>query len=489
MSELPLPQPSSAAPAHRPAGPGAPADPLSAAAAGSGTAASATASATPTAPTSTSRVLAATVVGTTLEFYDFYLYATAAVAVFPALFFGGADQQGALFASLATFAAAFVARPIGAVLFGHLGDRLGRTTSLLLSLGLMGGATVLIGLLPTATQIGVWAPALLAVLRFCQGLGLSGEWTGATLLATEHARTGRKGLAAAWPQLGAPFGFALANGAYLLLLAALGDEPGGEFMTWGWRVPFIAAVLMALVGWWIRRGVQEAPDFADVLEAGARSRRPVLEVVRQRPGSVLLGAAAMLSMYVIFYLMIAWSLSHALRPAQTGGAGASYGDVVLAQLAGVPGFALAVLAAGLLADRWGPRRAAAAVAVLVLCFGASFPWWFASMASGADAGGMPARFRLFILVGMVLMGLSSGTASALLPWLFPARLRFSGTGLSSNLAALLGAAATPYVAVWLDASSGVAAVGIYLSAAAAITLACAVLSGSRANERAAASEA
>ena len=232
-------------------------------------------------PVPRSRVIMASLVGTTIEFYGFYIYATGAVAVFPALFFIGADDTAKLLASMATFGAAFVARPVGSIIFGHFGDRIGRKATLVGALLTMGIATFLIGLLPTYHQVGLWAPAMLTILRFCQGLGLGGEWSGAALLATEYAEEGKRARAAMWPQLGAPFGFILANGFVLILTSLLTFNSSRDatnldnpFLLWGWRIPFLASIVMVLIGLYVRVKLEETPVFAQALKIMRKSRLP-----------------------------------------------------------------------------------------------------------------------------------------------------------------------------------------------------------------------
>lgn len=224
-----------------------------------------------------SRIILSSMIGTTIEFYDFYVYATAAVAVFPALFFPKADATAALLSSFATFGLAFIARPLGSLIFGHFGDRVGRKATLVASLLTMGIATFLIGLLPTYVQAGVWAPAMLSILRFCQGLGLGGEWSGAVLLATETAPKGKRGWAGMWPQLGAPLGFLLANGLFLILVHALNHTEGaldGDFMVWGWRIPFLLSIVMVILGLYVRMKLEETPVFQHAVTHGKRVASP-----------------------------------------------------------------------------------------------------------------------------------------------------------------------------------------------------------------------
>jgi MFS family permease len=258
------------------------------------------------------RIVTASMVGTTVEFYDFYIYATAAVTVFPFLFFPKGNPTTALLASLATFGLAFVARPLGSILFGHFGDRVGRKATLVGSLLTMGIATVAIGLLPTYHQVGILAPALLALMRFTQGLALGGEWSGAALLAVETARPGRRAWAAMWPQLGAPLGFLLANGAFLVLLVWLrhsNTDPDldGAFLTWGWRLPFLFSAVMVVIGLYVRLRLAETPVFARAVERGERVRTPVAQVFRSSWRQLVTGTFVMVATYTLFYVVTTWA--------------------------------------------------------------------------------------------------------------------------------------------------------------------------------------
>ncbi|MDF2824617.1 MAG: ral substrate transporter, partial [Mycobacterium sp.] len=293
-----------------------------------------------------SRIVVASMVGTTIEFFDFYIYATAAVSVFPHLFFPKGDGTAALLASLATFGLAFVARPLGSILFGHFGDRVGRKATLVGSLLTMGIATFAIGLLPTYAQVGVLAPALLAVMRFAQGLALGGEWSGAALLATETAKPGKRAWAAMWPQLGAPFGFLLANGLFLILIIALGHsntEPDldGAFLTWGWRVPFLLSAIMVAIGLYVRLRLTETPVFARAVERGERVKAPVTEVFRGNWRQLIIGTFVMLATYTLFYIVTTWALSYGTgkRPPDGAGLGFGYVDFLYLQLISVLFFA------------------------------------------------------------------------------------------------------------------------------------------------------
>jgi MFS family permease len=397
-----------------------------------------------------SRIVLASMIGTTVEFYDFYVYATAAVSVFPFLFFPKGNPTTALLASLATFGLAFVARPLGSVLFGHFGDRAGRKATLVGSLLLMGIATFLIGVLPTYHQVGLLAPALLALMRFCQGLALGGEWSGAALLAVETAKPGRRAWAAMWPQLGAPFGFLLANGVFLSLLIWLGHtnakpDLGGAFLTWGWRIPFLISAVMVAIGLYVRLKLTETPVFARAVERGERVKTPVAQVFRSNWRQLILGTFVMLSTYTIFYIVTTWALSYgtAKLPPDGKGLGFNYIDFLKMQMIAVLFFAATIPIAGQLADRWGRRRTLLTVTAAIMAYGGLF--------------------------AMLLMGFTFGPMSAVLPELFPTNVRYTGSGISYNSASILGAAVAPFIATWLSTNYGVGWVGVYLLCAASLT--------------------
>ncbi|WP_328353345.1 MHS family MFS transporter [Mycobacterium sp. NBC_00419] len=417
-----------------------------------------------------SRIVVASMVGTTIEFYDFYAYATAAVLVFPQLFFPKGNPTTALLASLATFGLAFVARPLGSILFGHFGDRVGRKATLVGSLLTMGIATFIIGLLPTYPQVGLVAPALLAVMRFCQGLALGGEWSGAALLATETAKPGRRGWAAMWPQLGAPFGFLLANGLFLALITWLGNgsakpDPQGAFMTWGWRVPFLLSAVMVAVGLYVRLRLTETPVFRRALERGERVKTPLTELFRTSWRQLIVGTFVMLATYTLFYIVTTWALSYGTgkRPPDGTGLGFGYVEFLRLQLISVLFFAALIPVAGRLADIFGRRRTLLVITAAIMVYGAAFGFLLAP--ERASDGAM----LQFLVIGMALMGLTFGPMSAVLPELFPTNVRYTGSGIAYNVASILGAAVAPFIATWLATSYGVGWVGVYLMAAAALT--------------------
>ena len=417
-----------------------------------------------------SRIVVASMVGTTVEFYDFYANSTAAVLVFPQLFFPKGNSTTALLASLATFGLAFVARPVGSILFGHFGDRVGRKVTLVGSLLTMGIATFIIGLLPTYAQVGLVAPALLAVMRFSQGLALGGEWSGAALLATETAKPGRRGWAAMWPQLGAPFGFLLANGLFLILINWLGNgsakpDPQSAFMTWGWRIPFLLSAVMVAVGLYVRMRLTETPVFRRALERGERVKTPLAELFRTSWRQLIIGTFVMLATYTLFYLVTTWALSYGTgkRPPDGTGLGFGYVAFLRLQLIAVLFFAAFIPVAGRLADKFGRRRTLLVITAAIMVYGASFGFLLAPERASDRA------MLEFLALGMGIMGLTFGPMSAVLPELFPTNVRYTGSGISYNVASILGAAVAPFIATWLATSHGVGWVGVYLMVAAALT--------------------
>ncbi|MEE2040520.1 MFS transporter [Nocardiopsis sp. CT-R113] len=403
------------------------------------------------------KVLTASLVGTSIEFYDFYIYATAAVLVFPLLFFPEGDMLAARLQSLATFAIAFVARPIGSWVFGHFGDRIGRKATLVASLLTMGIATVGIGVLPTYAQVGVLAPVLLAICRFGQGLGLGGEWGGAALLATENAPAGKRGFYGTFPQLGAPIGFFLANGVFLILTQTMSDE---TFLAWGWRVPFLLSTLLIVVGLWVRLTLHETPAFAKVVASGERVKTPIVELFRTSWRAVVLGTLIMVATYVLFYLMTVFSLGFGTDP--EAGLGYERSHFLVFLMIGVVFFALFTPISGLLADRFGRKPTLIVVTVAIIVFGFAMG---PMMGSGGTVGVMA-----FLIIGLSLMGLTFGPMAAVLPELFPTNVRYTGASVAYNMAGLLGASFAPYIATWLAGTFGLAWVGGYLVLVGVITL-------------------
>ncbi|WP_428429277.1 MFS transporter [Pararhizobium sp.] len=409
---------------------------------------------------SPARVLLASLVGTTIEFFDFYVYATAAVLVFPALFFPNTDPTTALLASFATFSIAFFARPLGAVVFGHFGDRVGRKTTLVAALLTMGVSTVIIGMLPTYEQIGVIAPLLLALCRFGQGFGLGGEWGGAVLLATENAPEGKRSWYGMFPQLGAPVGLFLSSGAFWLLLHLMTQE---QLLSWGWRIPFIASIILIAVGLWVRLSITETPAFQKAIDEHKRVDVPVVELFRNHKRSLFLGTFVALATFVLFYIGSAYLLSYNVKVLKI-----PFLDALEIQIVGSVLFGIFIPIAGKLAERFGRREVLIATTVLIGIF--SF-FLNVLMTSGEGA------IFVFAIIAMALMGLTYGLIGTALAAPFPTNVRYTGSSITFNLAGIFGASLAPYAATWLQVNYGMAYVGYYLGAAAVITLICILLSG------------
>ncbi|HWJ34528.1 MAG TPA: MFS transporter [Steroidobacteraceae bacterium] len=400
------------------------------------------------------RVLLASLIGTTIEFFDFYIYATAAVLVFPILFFPKQDPATAKMQSFATFALAFFARPIGSALFGHFGDRIGRKATLVTALLTMGISTVLIGLLPTYASIGVAAAVLLALCRCGQGLGLGGEWGGAVLLATENAPPGKEAWYGSFPQLGAPLGFLCSTAIFLLISTYLS---AGDLLSWGWRVPFLASAVLVLVGLYIRLQLVETPAFRRSLEQGERVRVPILVVITKYPRELILGILGTTTTFLVFYLMTVFALSWATTALKF-----ARGDYLVLQMAGVLFFGLTIPLSAVLADRIGGRMMLMIATVAIMLFGFAF----------APLFGAHDTFKVFIFlaVGFSLTGFTYGPLGAALAALFPTPVRYTGTSLTFNFAGILGASLAPLIATHLSSNYGLKYVGYYLSAAGLVTL-------------------
>jgi metabolite-proton symporter len=399
------------------------------------------------------QVLFASLIGTTIEFFDFYIYGTAAVLVFPALFFPASDPATATLASLATFGIAFLARPIGSALFGHFGDRIGRKTTLVAALLTMGLSTVAIGMLPTYQSIGIAAPVLLALCRFGQGLGLGGEWGGAVLLAIENAPPGRRAWYGMFPQLGAPIGFFLSTVVFL----ALSDTLGGErFLTYGWRIPFLASAILVFVGLYVRLTITETPVFAASMHRAEPARVPMVAVLRDHLGTVAIGTIVSLTTFVLFYLMTVFTLSWG-----TSALGFTREQFLRIQLVGVVCFAVMIPVSALIAER-GRRRVLIVATVAIGLFGLVMAPLFAAGTIGAV---------LTLAIGLGLMGVTYGPLGTMLSELFPTAVRYTGSSLTFNMAGIFGASLAPYIATTLAERYGLAYVGYYLTAAAILTLA------------------
>jgi metabolite-proton symporter len=404
---------------------------------------------------SPAKILLASLIGTTIEFFDFYVYATAAVLVFPALFFSNDDPTTALLASFATFSIAFFARPLGAIVFGHFGDRIGRKTTLIAALLTMGISTVVIGLLPTYHQIGVMAPLLLALCRFGQGLGLGGEWSGALLLATENAPEGKRSWYGMFPQFGAPLGLFLSSGVFWVLLHFISQE---ALLSWGWRIPFVASIVLIVIGLWVRLSISETPEFQKAIENAERVAVPGIEVLRNHKRSLFLGTFMALVTFVLFYICSAYLLSYNVKVV-----GISFLDALKVQIYASVIFGVSTVAAGKLGDRYGRRRLLIVGTTLVGLF---------SFALGPLLGAGLGGIYVFATLGMLLFGLNYGVVGTALAAPFPTQVRYTGSSITFNMAGIFGASLAPYIATWLQANYGINYVGYYLLAAALVSLAC-----------------
>jgi metabolite-proton symporter len=402
----------------------------------------------------TRRILLASMIGTTIEFYDFYIYATAAVLVFPRLFFPKGDPAIATLQSLATFALAFVARPIGSAIFGHFGDRVGRKTTLVTALMTMGISTICIGLLPTYASIGVYAAVLLALCRVGQGIGLGGEWGGAVLLATENAPPGKHGWFGMFPQLGAPLGLIFSIGAFLLISNSLSEA---QLFSWGWRVPFLASTVLVAVGLYIRLQLVETPAFKLSVAQGERVRVPFAVVFAKYPVQLCLGTLGSTTTFVVFYLVNIFALGWA-----TNSLGFPRQQFLIMQMLAAVFFGLMIPIAGSLADRIGGRVMLIVATLLIIAFGFGFQPLFGAHETAA--------VFVFLACGFGLSGLSYGPLGSALATLFPTPVRYTGTSLTFNFAGILGASIAAPIATWLASHYGLAFVGYYLSTAGLITL-------------------
>jgi len=400
------------------------------------------------------RILTASLIGTTIEFFDFYIYATAAVLVFPKLFFPGSDPTTATLQSLATFALAFVARPIGAALFGHFGDRKGRKATLVAALMTMGPSTVAIGLLPGYASIGIAAPILLALFRFGQGLGLGGEWGGAVLLATENAPANKKAWYGMFPQLGAPIGFLISSGSFLILSKTMSEN---DFISYGWRIPFIASAILVWVGLYVRLKITETPAFMKIINNNQRSKIPFADVFVKHTKAITLGTLATITTFLLFYLMTVFTLSYGTTVLHY-----PKSSFLIIQMISMLFFGLGIPLSSLLADKYGRSQMLIVATVCIMAFGLVFASLFTT--------GSLVTTAVFLSLGMFLMGLTYGPIGTTLAGIFPASVRYTGASLAFTLAGILGASLTPYLATTLAHNYGLVSVGYYLTAASTVTL-------------------
>ena len=404
-------------------------------------------------------VIAASMVGTAIEFYDFYAYGTAAANYFPKVFFGDTTNPTvALLASLLTFAIAFIARPLGSLVFGHFGDRMGRKTTLVVSLLTMGIATFLIGCLPTYNQWGVAAVAVLCLCRFVQGIGLGGEWSGAALVATENAPEDKRALYGSFPELGAPIGFFLSNGTYFLLETFNDND---AMLAWGWRVPFLLSSILVIVGLVVRVQMEETPIFRMAQEQKKVVKSPLTEVFKKSWKEVIQATFLVAVTYTLFYTLATWSLAWGTKTVEQGGGnlGFSNQEYLLMLMIAVCVFAAFIVISCVNADKFGRKRVIIISSCCLIAFALLFPFLLDPAVVGQRNF---ATNLLFLCIGFALMGTAFGPIGAFPPELFDANVRYSGSGIGYNLAAIVGAAFVPTIATWLSHHWGVHSVGLYL---------------------------
>ncbi|MBT3826813.1 MAG: MHS family MFS transporter [Nitrosomonadales bacterium] len=399
---------------------------------------------------SPAKVLFASLAGTTIEFFDFYIYANAAVLIFPSLFFAASTSSTEMLQSLATFSVAFFARPLGSAFFGHFGDRVGRKTTLVAALLTMGVSTVAIGLLPTYQSIGIFAPILLVICRFGQGFGLGGEWGGAVLLAVENAPPEKKAWYGMFPQLGAPIGLMLSGGIFLYLSSTMTEV---DFFDYGWRIPFLLSSVLILIGLYVRLTILETPEFLKNQKNKKTLAVPFFEVFKNYRTPMILGTFIALATFVLFYLMTVYIASWAITDLNI-----NREDFLGDQIESVLFFAVFIPISAVLADRYGRKLILIVASLGIILFGLTL-------------GSLLNISILFTLsVGMALMGFTYGPLGTILSELYPTNVRYTGASLSFNFAGIVGASFAPFIALWLSTNFGLHFVGYYLALAAIISL-------------------
>ena len=400
------------------------------------------------------RILFASLVGTSVEFYDFYIYATAAAIVFPDLFFPASEPWIAQLASYASFSVAFFARPLGGLVFGHFGDRMGRKSTLVASLMLMGVSTVLIGFLPGYAMLGWLAPLLLCLLRFGQGLGLGGEWGGASLLAVENAPPGWANRYGSFPPMGAPVGFIFANGFFLILGAVMDDA---QFREWGWRLPFLASAVLVFLGLWVRLKITETPEFVAATEKEAPPAVPIGELFRTSALATFAGTMGTIACFALFYISTVFIMGHGTKTL-----GYDRETFLAVELLAILFMAAGIVMAGISADK-GTANA-------VLMFGCIFTIPVGMAMAWLLVPGSLASVAAWLAFALFVMGFVYGPLGGWLPSLFPARVRYTGVSVTFNLGGILGGGLTPLIAEWLVKQGGLAWVGCYLAGAGLLSL-------------------
>lgn len=400
-------------------------------------------------------VILASMMGTAIEFFDFYAYGTASAAYFPKVFFPQMTPLLATLLSLLTFGVAFVARPVGSFVFGHFGDRPGRKKTLVVSLLVMGVATVAIGFIPGYQSIGVGGALLLCLCRFVQGIGLGGEWSGAVLVATENAPADKRALYGAFPEVGAPIGFFICNGLFYVLEKMLTPA---QMMSFGWRVPFWASSVLVVIGLYVRHRLQETPLFKLAQERDNTTRSPLKVVFKENWREILKGTFLMGATYAMFFTLTTWSLSFA-----TTALGFSHSEFLLLLMAAIVEFAVLIMTTSVLADKVGRKKVLMTASVALVVFSLVFPYFLEGQ---HNMVGM----LLFLGLGFVVMGTLYGPVGAVLPELFPTKVRYSGAGITYNLAAVVGAAVAPTITTWLIATFGLHYAGMYMFVLAVVSV-------------------
>lgn len=400
------------------------------------------------------RILFASLVGTSVEFYDFYIYATAAAIVFPDLFFPASEPWIRQLASYASFSVAFFARPLGGLVFGHFGDRMGRKSTLVASLMLMGVSTVLIGFLPGYAMLGWMAPLLLCLLRFGQGLGLGGEWGGASLLAVENAPPGWANRYGSFPPMGAPVGFIFANGFFLILGAVMDDA---QFREWGWRLPFLASAVLVFLGLWVRLKITETPEFVAATEKEAPPAVPIGELFRTSALATFAGTVGTIACFALFYISTVFIIGYGTKTL-----GYDRETFLAVELLAILFMAAGIVTAGISAD----KRTANAV----LMFGCIFTIPVGMAMALMLVPGSLASVAAWLAFALFVMGFVYGPLGGWLPSLFPARVRYTGVSVTFNLGGILGGGLTPLIAETLVKQGGLTWVGYYLAGAGLLSL-------------------
>ena len=402
------------------------------------------------------KVVVASFIGTTIEWYDYFIYGTAAALVFPTLFFPDFSELAGTLASFATFAVGFAARPLGGVIFGHYGDKIGRKAMLVTTLLIMGVATFLVGCLPTFDQIGILAPILLVALRLIQGLGLGGEWGGAVLMAVEHSPEDQRGLNGSWPQMGVPAGLVLGTGVF----AAVSAISGGGFEVWGWRVPFLLSIVLIGVGLFIRLSIYESPAFSRVRESGTEARMPIVDVLRTYPKNVALGVGSRIGIDAAFYILAVYSLTHI---STNLGLSQNIGLLAVSIAALIEIFTIPLFAS--LSDRVGRKPLLIGGAALLGIW--AFPF-FALLNTEST----------LLIVLAVIVGLSVahaavyGVQGSFYAELFGTRVRYSGASFSYQISGIFGGALAPLIATSLYPAGGTTLIAVYVAAVCALSILC-----------------